>query len=55
MKRKNPGIWRRIPRMGMLAVAAFVLCAATGIMLVPAYRVGSPLDSLALLSLKDPA
>jgi hypothetical protein len=41
--------------MGMLALAAFVLCAATGIMLVSAYRPSSPLDSLALLSLKNPA
>ena len=41
--------------MGMLAFAAFVICAATGIMLVPAYRPASPLDSLALLSLKNPA
>jgi len=40
--------------MGMLAFAAFVLCAATGIMLVPAYRSASALDSLALLSLKNP-
>ncbi|MFP5229586.1 MAG: DUF4405 domain-containing protein [Acidobacteriota bacterium] len=48
-------LWRRIPRMGMLALAAFVLCVVTGVMLVPAYRPGSPLDSLALLSLKNPA
>ncbi len=41
--------------MGMLALAAFVLCAATGIMLVPAYRPSTALDSLALLSLKNPA
>jgi hypothetical protein len=47
--------WRRIPPMGMLALAAFVICAASGIMLVPAYLSASPLDSLALLSLKNPA
>ncbi len=45
----------RISPMGMLAFAAFVICAATGIMLVPTYNPGSPLDSLALLSLKNPA
>lgn len=54
MKDKSVTLWRRAPRMGMLAFAAFVLCAATGIMLVPAYHVTSPLDSLALLSLKNP-
>ena len=48
-------LWRRIPRMGMLSLAAFVLCAATGVMLVPAYHIGAPLDSLALLSLKNPS
>lgn len=48
-------LWRRIPRMGMLAMAAFLICAATGIMLVPAYRPSAALDSLALLSLKNPA
>ena len=47
-------LWRRIPPMGMLALAAFVICASTGVMLVPAYRQGSPLDSLAILSLKNP-
>lgn len=47
--------WRRIPPLGMVALAAFVLCAATGIMLVPAYKPDAPLDSLALLLLKNPA
>ena len=47
--------WRRIPPIGMLALAAFVICIASGIMLVPAYLSASPLDSLALLSLKNPA
>ncbi len=39
----------------MLAFAAFVICALTGMMLVPAYKAHTPLDSLALLSLKNPA
>ncbi len=39
----------------MLALAAFVICAVTGIMLVPAFRPDAPLDSLALLLLKNPA
>jgi hypothetical protein len=47
--------WRRIPPLGMLAFAAFVVCALTGIMLVPAYLPGAPMDSLALLLLKNPA
>ena len=55
MKRNDDKIWRRIPPMGMLSLAAFVICAVTGVMLVPAYRPASPLDSLAILSLKNPA
>jgi Cytochrome b/b6/petB len=47
--------WRRISPLGMLAFAAFVVCAFTGIMLVPAYLPGAPMDSLALLLLKNPA
>jgi quinol-cytochrome oxidoreductase complex cytochrome b subunit len=47
--------WRRIPPLGMLAFAAFVVCALTGIMLVPAYLPGAAMDSLALLLLKNPA
>ncbi len=46
---------RRIPPLGMPALAAFAVCAATGIMLAPAYQPGAPLDSLALLLLKNPA
>jgi hypothetical protein len=48
-------LWRRIPPLGMLAFAAFVVCALTGIMLVPAYLPGAAMDSLALLLLKNPA
>ena len=48
-------LWRRIPPLGMLAFAAFVVCALTGIMLVPAYMPGMAMDSLALLLLKNPA
>jgi hypothetical protein len=47
--------WRRIPPLGMLAFAAFVVCALTGIMLVPAYLPSAAMDSLALLLLKNPA
>jgi hypothetical protein len=47
--------WRRIPPLGMLAFAAFVVCALTGIMLVPTYFPGAAMDSLALLLLKNPA
>jgi len=39
----------------MLALAAFTICAVTGIMLVPAFKPDAPLDSLALLLLKNPA
>ncbi len=39
----------------MLALAAFVICALTGILLVPAFRISAPLDSLSLLLLKNPA
>ena len=46
MKRAAAELGRRLPRMGMLTLAAFVLCVATGIMLVPAYRAGAALDSL---------
>ena len=48
-------LWRRIPPLGMVTLAAFVICALTGIMLVPAYRPDAALDSLALLLLKNPA
>jgi hypothetical protein len=48
-------VWRRIPALGMLALAAFVICAVTGILLVPAYKPDAALDSLALLLLKNPA
>ena len=48
-------LWRRIPPLGMATLAAFVICALTGIMLVPAYRPDAALDSLALLLLKNPA
>jgi hypothetical protein len=47
--------WRRIPPLGMLAFAAFVVCVLTGVMLVPAYLPGAAMDSLALLLLKNPA
>ncbi len=50
----NDKLWRRIPPLGMLALAAFVICAVTGIMLVPAYKPSTPFDSLALLLLKNP-
>lgn len=55
MSRRRRTLRRSIPPVGMLALAAFVICAATGVMLVPVYLPGSPLDSLALLSLKNPA
>lgn len=48
-------LWRRIPPLGMISLAAFAICAATGIMLVPAYKPDAALDSLALLLLKNPA
>ena len=47
--------WQRIPQLGMLAFAAFVVCALTGIMLIPAYQPGAAMDSLVLLLLKNPA
>ncbi|HWA95775.1 MAG TPA: hypothetical protein VG844_14330 [Terracidiphilus sp.] len=47
--------WLRIPPLGLLALAAFVICVLTGVMLIPVYKPDSPLDSLALLSLKNPA
>ncbi len=55
MKQVITRLWQRIPPLGMLALAAFVICAATGIMLVPAYIPSLPLDSLALVLLKNPA
>ena len=45
----------RIPGLGMLAFAAFVVCVATGIMLAPVFRPEAALDSLSLLFLKNPA
>ena len=39
----------------MLALAAFVVCALTGIMLVPVYRPEAAFDSIALILLKNPA
>jgi len=48
-------LWSRIPPLGMTALAAFVVCATTGIMLAPAYKPDAPLDSLALMLLKNPA
>lgn len=45
----------RIPPLGLLALAAFVICAVTGIMLVTVFKPGAPLDSLALVALKNPA
>ncbi len=55
MKATNGSRWLRIPPLGLLALAAFVLCVITGVMLIPAFRPGAALDSLALLSLKNPA
>ena len=51
----SEGLWRRIPPLGMLALAAFVVCAFTGVLLVPIYKPEAALDSLALLLLKNPA
>lgn len=48
-------IGRRVPPLGMVAFAAFVICALSGIVLIPAFKAHAPLDSLALLSLKNPA
>lgn len=48
-------LWRRIPPLGMLALAALAICTVTGIMLVPAFRAAAPMDSMALLLLKNPA
>lgn len=47
--------WQAIPPLGMLTLAAFVVCAITGVMLVPAYSPSTALDSLTLLLLKNPA
>lgn len=47
-------LWRGIPPLGMLSLAAFAICTASGIMLVPVFVPSAPLDSLALLSLKNP-
>ena len=47
--------WFRNPTLGMLSLAAFVVCAASGVMLAPAFQAASPLDSLSLLLLKNPA
>ena len=54
MNRSRNKLWKQIPPIGMFALAAFVICAATGIMLVPAYNSAAALDSLALLLLKNP-
>lgn len=45
---------RKIPTPGLIALAAFLLCVATGIALVPVFRPAAALDSLALLELKNP-
>jgi len=45
----------RIPPLGLLSLAAFVIAAVTGMMLVPVFRPDAALDSLVLLSLKNPA
>ena len=47
--------WRQIPVLGRWAFASFVVCVATGIMLIPAYKPAAAMDSLALLLLKNPA
>jgi hypothetical protein len=39
----------------MLAMAAFVICALSGIALIPIFKAHAPLDSLVLLSLKNPS
>lgn len=45
----------KVPPLGLLSLAAFVIAAVTGIMLVPAFKASAALDSLVLLSLKNPA
>ncbi len=45
---------RKLPTLGMIALAAFFLCAATGIALVPVFRPVAAMDSLTLLELKNP-
>ena len=47
--------WWQMGPLGMLAFAAFVVCIASGIMLVPVYRPEAAFDSIALLLLKNPA
>src|SRR5665213_805201 len=47
--------WWPIEPLGKLAFAAFVVCAVTGIMLIPVYRPEAAFDSIALLLLKNPA
>ncbi len=44
---------RRLPTLGMIALAAFFLCVATGIALVPTFLPAAAMDSLALLELKN--
>ncbi len=47
--------WWKIPRSGMPAFAAFMVCVVTGVLLVPVYKPSLALDSIALLLLKNPA
>ena len=44
----------RIPAPGSLAVAAFVICALSGLLLAAVYRPAAPLESLALMLMRNP-
>ena len=51
---EGKGRWQIEP-LGMLALAAFVVCAVTGVILIPVFKPGAVFDSIALLLLKNPA
>lgn len=44
----------RVPRFGPLALAAFTICAVSGLPLLLVYRPGAPLESLALVLMENP-
>lgn len=48
-------VWSRVPPMGYLTLAAFVICGVSGVMLALVFRVDAPADSIGLLALKNPA
>ena len=57
MSKESPwfrNIWPRVPPLGLLTLAALVICTGSGVVLAMCYRSDAALDSLALLMMKSP-